>query len=61
MITIIITITITIIIMRREVSNEIESCIVEAEELQPGWKEHIFMQAAYIYIYIYIEREREIM
>lgn len=27
------------------VSNEIESCIVEAEELQPGWKEHIFMQA----------------
>lgn len=27
------------------VSEEIDACISEAEELQPGWKDHIFMEA----------------
>jgi len=35
----------TLVDAEKMVSAEIESCICEAEELQPGWREHIFMQA----------------
>jgi len=31
------------------VSQEIDECIVEAEELEPGWRSHIFQQAVHIY------------
>merc|ERR1711920_1081388 len=33
----------------RLVSEEIDSCTAEAEELEPGWREHIFPQAVQIW------------
>jgi len=31
------------------VSQEIDECVAEAEELEPGWRSHIFQQAVHIY------------
>mmetsp|Transcript_102716 Transcript_102716/g.260941 ORF Transcript_102716/g.260941 Transcript_102716/m.260941 type:complete len:278 (-) Transcript_102716:175-1008(-) len=33
----------------RNVSQEIDACIAEAEEIEPGWKDHIFPQAVHLY------------
>merc|ERR1740121_3109245 len=33
----------------RMVSQEIDACILEAEELEPGWREHIFHQGVQCY------------
>merc|ERR1740129_1697787 len=36
-------------LMRRMVSQEIDACILEAEELEPGWRDHIFHQGVQCY------------
>jgi len=33
----------------KTVSQEIDECIAEAEEIEPGWRDHIFPQAVQIY------------
>mmetsp|Transcript_36971 Transcript_36971/g.80273 ORF Transcript_36971/g.80273 Transcript_36971/m.80273 type:complete len:332 (+) Transcript_36971:167-1162(+) len=33
----------------KSVNQEIESCVAEAEEIETGWKEHIFPQALHLY------------
>jgi len=35
--------------MERLVSEEVDSCLAEAEELEPGWRDHIFQQAVQFY------------
>mmetsp|Transcript_63026 Transcript_63026/g.181286 ORF Transcript_63026/g.181286 Transcript_63026/m.181286 type:complete len:264 (+) Transcript_63026:103-894(+) len=33
----------------KAVSQEVDSCVAEAQEIEPGWKEHIFPQAVQLY------------
>lgn len=33
----------------KAVSEEIDSCVAEAEELEPGWRQHIFPQAVHFW------------